>query len=56
MVRDSSGVKGTGETPLERKRRGGSPPARRKASALRGDQPDVLLISNNLGLISQFSI
>ncbi|MDP4551442.1 hypothetical protein Q9251_11170 [Alkalihalobacillus macyae] len=31
---DSCGTSGTGETPQERKRRGGSPPAPRKASIL----------------------
>nr|WP_301552960.1 hypothetical protein [Alkalihalobacillus hemicentroti] len=31
---DSCGTSGTGETPQERERRGGSPPAPRKASIL----------------------
>nr|WP_090741335.1 hypothetical protein [Mesobacillus persicus] len=35
---DSCGGSGTGETPQERKRRGGSPPAPRKASAWSGNQ------------------
>ncbi|TKD69313.1 hypothetical protein FBF83_15055 [Pseudalkalibacillus hwajinpoensis] len=34
-VLDSCGISGTGETPQERKRRGGSPPAPRKASILK---------------------
>ncbi|AZV62279.1 hypothetical protein DOZ91_18110 [Peribacillus frigoritolerans] len=37
-MRDSCGSSGTGETP-QRLRRGGSPPAPRKASTWRGNQP-----------------
>ena len=36
---DSCGTSGTGETPQERKRRGGSPPAPRKASILERKSP-----------------
>ncbi|MGA9287107.1 MAG: hypothetical protein WBV93_02060, partial [Anaerobacillus sp.] len=37
------GTSGTGETPQERKRRGGSPPAPRKASILeRKSQPPLI--------------
>ncbi|MFJ5747873.1 hypothetical protein ACIP97_04620 [Peribacillus frigoritolerans] len=39
-VRDSCGSSGTGETP-QRLRRGGSPPAPRKASIWRGNQPQL---------------
>ncbi|WP_090748755.1 hypothetical protein [Bacillus persicus] len=39
---DSCGSSGTGETPQERKRRGGSAPAPRKASAWSGNQPLIV--------------
>ncbi|WP_226655466.1 hypothetical protein [Pseudalkalibacillus hwajinpoensis] len=41
-VLDSCGISGTGETPQECKRRGGSPPAPRKASTWSANQPPLL--------------
>ncbi|TKD70620.1 hypothetical protein FBF83_08315 [Pseudalkalibacillus hwajinpoensis] len=40
---DSCGMSGTGETPQERKRRGGSPPAPRKASILEWKSTPTLI-------------
>ncbi|WP_201765858.1 hypothetical protein [Bacillus sp. 1NLA3E] len=40
---DSCGSSGTGETPQALKRRGGSPPAPRKASAWNGNQHSILI-------------
>ncbi|TCJ03360.1 hypothetical protein E0Y62_14790 [Cytobacillus praedii] len=48
-VRDSCGSSGTGETPQERQRRGGSPPTPRKASTWSGNQ----LYQTKLLLIKQ---
>ncbi|MDP4550660.1 hypothetical protein Q9251_07170 [Alkalihalobacillus macyae] len=50
---DSCGISGTGETPQERKRRGGSPPAPRKASIL--ERKLTHSFSNNVYMINNDS-
>ncbi|WP_090741470.1 hypothetical protein [Bacillus persicus] len=45
---DSCGSSGTGETPQERKRRGGSPHAPRKASAWSANQPLLVIMQQSL--------